>query len=217
MSLFFPSSWKLATLLKRDSKTGVFLWILQNFKEHIFWRTFANSCSFFILKISFRDFLFFQQKLWMKMVVWFISKYTTENCAFLESILLKIVRTANFSYLFLLATASYFKFADQRNLWFIEWSFLCMYSIFLVKLIFLFSSRVGDGFEIYCWWKAIDISFRRWVWFFFYLYNIIFLYPLKNKWLKKKKKKKMLNKIKWNWNVWQFSRILGGNIWKNLG
>ena len=138
-------------------------------------------------------------------------------CAFLESILLKIVRTANFSYLFLLATASYFKFADQRNLWFIEWSFLCMYSIFLVKLIFLFSSRVGDGFEIYCWWKAIDISFRRWVWFFFYLYNIIFLYPLKNKWLKKKKKKKMLNKIKWNWNVWQFSRILGGNIWKNLG
>ena len=73
-------AWRLATLLKRDSKTGVFLWILQNFKEHIFWRTFANSCSFFILKISFRDFLFFQKKLWMKMVVWFISKYTTENC-----------------------------------------------------------------------------------------------------------------------------------------
>ena len=33
-----------ATLLKRDSNTGVFLWILWNLSEHLFWRTSANSC-----------------------------------------------------------------------------------------------------------------------------------------------------------------------------
>ena len=31
-----------AFLLKRDSNTGLFLWILRNFKEHLFWRTSAN-------------------------------------------------------------------------------------------------------------------------------------------------------------------------------
>ena len=31
-------------LLTRDSNTGVFLWILQNFKEHRFWRTYVNGC-----------------------------------------------------------------------------------------------------------------------------------------------------------------------------
>ena len=33
-----------ATLLKTDSNTGVFLWILQNSKEHLFCRTFSNDC-----------------------------------------------------------------------------------------------------------------------------------------------------------------------------
>ena len=32
------------TLLKRESNTGYFLWILQNFQEHLFWRTSANGC-----------------------------------------------------------------------------------------------------------------------------------------------------------------------------
>ena len=32
------------TLLKRDSNTSVFLWILWNFWEHLFWRTSANIC-----------------------------------------------------------------------------------------------------------------------------------------------------------------------------
>ena len=116
---FFPSSWRPATLLKRDSKTVDFLWILRNFKEHLFWRTFANSCSFFILKISFRDFLFFQQTLNENGRLIYFKIYDRKLFAFLESILLKIVGIANFSYLFLLAAASYFKFADQKNLWFI--------------------------------------------------------------------------------------------------
>ena len=30
-------------LLKRDSNTGVFLWILQNFQEHLFWGISANG------------------------------------------------------------------------------------------------------------------------------------------------------------------------------
>ena len=33
-----------AILLKTDSNTDVFLWILQNAKEHLFWRTFSNDC-----------------------------------------------------------------------------------------------------------------------------------------------------------------------------
>ena len=35
--------WRPATLLKRDSNTGVFLWSLQNFLEHLFRRTSASS------------------------------------------------------------------------------------------------------------------------------------------------------------------------------
>ena len=34
---------KAATLLKRYSNTGVFLWILRNFKEHLFGKTFTNG------------------------------------------------------------------------------------------------------------------------------------------------------------------------------
>ena len=29
---------------KKDFNTGVFLWILRNFEEHLFWRTSANGC-----------------------------------------------------------------------------------------------------------------------------------------------------------------------------
>ena len=32
------------SLLKRDSKTSVFLWILQNFSEHLFWKTSMYGC-----------------------------------------------------------------------------------------------------------------------------------------------------------------------------
>ena len=33
-----------ATLIKRDSNTGVFLWSLRNCEEHLFWRTSVNDC-----------------------------------------------------------------------------------------------------------------------------------------------------------------------------
>ena len=36
--LFYKASRRPATLLKRDSNTGVFLWILRNFQEHLFYR-----------------------------------------------------------------------------------------------------------------------------------------------------------------------------------
>ena len=38
-------AWRPAALLKRDSKTDVFLWNLQNFQEHWFWRTSATTAS----------------------------------------------------------------------------------------------------------------------------------------------------------------------------
>ena len=36
-----------ANLLKRDSSTGVFPWIVQNFYEHLFLRASANNCFWF--------------------------------------------------------------------------------------------------------------------------------------------------------------------------
>ena len=37
---------KAGNLLERGSNTGAaFLWILRNFKEHLFWRASANGCS----------------------------------------------------------------------------------------------------------------------------------------------------------------------------
>ena len=35
--------WRPSTLLKRESNTGFFLWILGHFKEDLFWRTSAND------------------------------------------------------------------------------------------------------------------------------------------------------------------------------
>ena len=64
---------------KRDSNTGVFLWNLQNFWEHLFWRTFANDCFFFLNfhyhQLSCRKVLFHvleeKQLYWRKS--WFFS------------------------------------------------------------------------------------------------------------------------------------------------
>ena len=36
--------WRLATLLKRDPNTGVFLWILRNSQEYLYWKTSSNGC-----------------------------------------------------------------------------------------------------------------------------------------------------------------------------
>ena len=40
-------TWRPATLLKRDSNTGVPLSILQNFQEQLFWKTSANGCFYY--------------------------------------------------------------------------------------------------------------------------------------------------------------------------
>ena len=46
-----PSS--LATILKINSSTGVFLWILPNFKEHLFWKTSMIGCFWNLMKVLF--------------------------------------------------------------------------------------------------------------------------------------------------------------------
>ena len=43
-SLIKLQVFRTATLLKRDSNTVAFLWKLQNFYKHLFWRTFTNGC-----------------------------------------------------------------------------------------------------------------------------------------------------------------------------
>ena len=61
-SLFLLKLWafRSATLLKRDSNAGVFLWISRNFSKHLFWITSANDCfqSFFCLTSYFTIFIF---------------------------------------------------------------------------------------------------------------------------------------------------------------
>ena len=42
-----------ATTLKSNSSTGVFLWILPNFKEHLFWKTSMNGCFWNLMKKLF--------------------------------------------------------------------------------------------------------------------------------------------------------------------
>ena len=42
--LFLMKAWRPATLLKIESTTGVYLWNLQNFQKHLFWRVSLNDC-----------------------------------------------------------------------------------------------------------------------------------------------------------------------------
>ena len=55
-SLFFKkvAGLRPATLLKKESGTGVSLWIVQNFLEHLFYRTTLDDC-FSILQQSWRS------------------------------------------------------------------------------------------------------------------------------------------------------------------
>ena len=45
MFLEISQNWGLQLYKKRDSGTGVFLWILWNFQEHLFYRTPLGDCS----------------------------------------------------------------------------------------------------------------------------------------------------------------------------
>ena len=49
---YLQESFRPATLLKRDSNTDVFLTILRNFWEHLFWRTFTNGYFCFLKKLE---------------------------------------------------------------------------------------------------------------------------------------------------------------------
>ena len=42
-----------ATILKRNSSIGIFLWTLPNFQEHLFWKTSANGCFWNLMKALF--------------------------------------------------------------------------------------------------------------------------------------------------------------------
>ena len=43
----------LAAILKINHSTGVFLWILPNFKEHLFWKTSMIGCFWNLMKVLF--------------------------------------------------------------------------------------------------------------------------------------------------------------------
>ena len=50
-------SFNSATLLKRDSNTGVLLWILRNFWKRIFWRKSVNGCFWIMSSQIFHPFI----------------------------------------------------------------------------------------------------------------------------------------------------------------
>ena len=70
-----------ATILKSNSSTGVFLWTLPNFKEHLFWKTSANGCFLNLMK-CFLIMKYYHSELVMKNVfyVHFIKWLHQHNC-----------------------------------------------------------------------------------------------------------------------------------------
>ena len=63
-SLFFNIATGLRLLAKRGSGTIVFLWILRNFREHVFYRTPLGDCfcgcfNFELLQLSFDRYVIF--------------------------------------------------------------------------------------------------------------------------------------------------------------
>ena len=68
-SLFFNkvAGWKPATLLKKDFGIGVFLWILRNFLEHLFYRTPLENCfRSFEVSLNFTEIYFYVTVTWDK-------------------------------------------------------------------------------------------------------------------------------------------------------
>ena len=61
---------------KRDSGTGAFLWILRNFKEHLFYRTLPDNC--FWLNTRTMHFL-----IWL---IVFVQMNATINCLLLGNL-----------------------------------------------------------------------------------------------------------------------------------
>ena len=77
--LIKSQAWGPTNSFKRASNTGVFLWNLWNFKEHLIWRTPANDCFllihschwiFFLLYAIFliKTFLFYPKKFLLRLV-----------------------------------------------------------------------------------------------------------------------------------------------------
>ena len=78
-SLFFNKVADLrpATLLKRDPGTGVFLWILQNLLEHLFYRTLQVGASAQSLQAVFPQYFVSVSVSWLRVQLFFlVSIYT---------------------------------------------------------------------------------------------------------------------------------------------
>ena len=63
-------SFSFINLLKRDSKSVLFLWILRNFQENLFWRKSADGC--------FWPYQKFMMKVFAKTPIGFSQKYLSQ-------------------------------------------------------------------------------------------------------------------------------------------
>ena len=89
--------WKPATLSITASRTGIFLWILQNFQQHIFWRTPTDGClknkqlKVFIHSLAKLLYAWSQARQWrigaVKSVIKFLTKFAPGNDFLLETTL----------------------------------------------------------------------------------------------------------------------------------
>ena len=86
-------AWRRATFLKREYSTGVFLWNLRNFKEHLFWRLSASGCFCFCYFEKPEN----SKNILMKMVKFFEKPCPTEIWQYLHQIKAVVCRCSSIS------------------------------------------------------------------------------------------------------------------------
>ena len=115
---------------KRDSNTGVFLWSLQNFSEHLFWWTSVNDCFWrcSIKKLFFKTLQYWQDKssfnnFFLKKVILVVDGAVKLTCCYIDQHFL------------------------SKKVWLAKWAVLSLriiWGIFLVLKFFVFEQFSGN-------------------------------------------------------------------------
>ena len=95
--ILFVEALRPATLLKRDSNASIFLWVLWNFLQYLFWRISANSCFGKLLKIPMPVAVYSGQEKWelskFRNIPW---KMPVENHHFVKFVDYRLVTSPTF-------------------------------------------------------------------------------------------------------------------------
>ena len=98
--ILFVEALRPATLLKRDSNASIFLWVLWNFLQYLFWRISANNCFGKLLKIPMPVAFYSGQEKWQLSkfgnIPW---KMPVENRLFVKFVDYRLVTLPTFDYI----------------------------------------------------------------------------------------------------------------------